>query len=30
MKITRALDWHIEGEIIDESPADIEIDPAYV
>lgn len=30
MKITRALDWHIEGQIIDENPPDIEIDPAFV
>lgn len=30
MKITNAFDWHIEGEIIDENPAIIEIDPAYV
>jgi len=30
MKITNAHDWHIEGEIIDENPAIIEIDPAYV
>jgi hypothetical protein len=30
MKITRALDWHVEGEIIDESPPDVEVDPAYV
>jgi hypothetical protein len=30
MKITNAHDWHIEGEIIDENPPIIEIDPAYV
>ena len=30
MKITKAYDWHIEGEIIDENPPELEVDPAYV
>lgn len=30
MKITKAFDWHVEGEIIDENPACLEIDPRYV
>jgi hypothetical protein len=30
MKISRALDWHVEGEIVDECPPDVEVDPAYV
>lgn len=30
MKITRALDWHVEAEIVDECPPDLQVDPAYV
>lgn len=30
IKVTKALDWHIEGDIIDENPGDLEVDPTYV
>ena len=30
MKITKAFEWHIEGEIIDENPQALKIDPTYV
>jgi hypothetical protein len=30
MNITKAHEWHIEGEIIDENPAILEVDPKYV
>ena len=30
MKITKAHQWHIEGEIIDQNPPPLKIDPAYV
>ena len=30
MKITKAFDWHVEGDIIDENPPVVEIDPSYV
>jgi hypothetical protein len=30
MRISKALDWHIEGEIIDENPPHLKIDASYV
>ena len=30
MKVTKAFDWHIEGQIIDENPLDLEVDTSYV
>jgi hypothetical protein len=30
MKITKALDWHVEGEIIDYNPPILEVGEEYV
>ena len=30
MRITKALHWHVEGEVIDAHPAPLKADPSYV